>query len=142
MCPSSRRAKKGNAPPVGRPARGTVGFRGLRDFDERSSGRIDDPNVLVAAFVDFLSGAIGHKSYLLAIRRPLRIAIIPIVARSDLLRRARYNVDDPNVRPPIVEPPCVIEFVISMFVMPHVAWGLPLIARSGRADKDKSRAIR
>src|SRR5262249_33401048 len=63
-----RSTNEGNRFPVRRPSGQTSGLRRLRDFDERSAGHINDPNVFITPFVELLSGAIGNKSDLLTVR--------------------------------------------------------------------------
>src|SRR6266699_1838701 len=142
MCAPVGRAEERNGLSVGRPSWRTVGFLGLRDLYERSSGRIDDPNVLVTPLVEFLPRAIGNKSNLLAVRRPLRVRIVPIVARRELLRGAGRNVNDPQMQSLVVEPSRVVELIVGMFVMPNIAWGFCCVTRSTWADAHKPGAVR
>src|SRR6266436_6754928 len=74
------------------------------------------PNLRVIPFVNF-----AGEGNALSVRGPLRIAVIPIIAVSDLLRATSLHIDDPKVSAPIIEPTSIIEFVRTIPVVPHVA---------------------
>ena len=136
------RARKRNGLPVGRPARRVVGLGVIRDLRQRPARCVDHPHVGVAALVERLACAVGHERNLLPVGRPLRIAVVPIVARRDLRRLARRCVDDPEVRARVVEPAGVVEFVIEVLVVADVARRLGGVARPEPADRDETRAVR
>ena len=82
---------------------------------------VDDPHVGVAILVVFLTGAIRDEGDALAVGRPLRIAVVPIVAVRNRSRFAGLHIDDPKMGAPIVEPSRIVEFVGNMFVVSNVA---------------------
>src|SRR5580698_8812351 len=98
-----------------------VGLRMIRDFGQRSTLGGDGPYVGIAVFVVFLAGAIRHEGDALAIGRPLRVAVVPVLAVGNLLGVAALDVDHPEMTPLIVEPAGVVEIVGNVLVVAHVA---------------------
>src|SRR5207237_6034336 len=108
--------------PIRRPTRLIVGFVMIRNLRQRPAAiGIDGPDIGVAILVIFLAGAVRNEGDALSIRRPLRIAVIPIVAFGDLFGVAGLYINDRQMCAPIIEPTSVIEFVRAIPVMTHVA---------------------
>src|SRR5437016_13380310 len=59
--------------------------------------RISNPYIAVAILFIFLAGAVRNKSDQLAVGRPLRIAVVPIIAFGDLFGVAAFDIDDPKM---------------------------------------------
>src|SRR5580704_7667637 len=96
------------------------------------------------AVVISLSGAVGNKRDVCAIRRPLWIRIVPILPLRDLLCLSSRHARDPQVSAPVVKPPRVIEFVLDMRVMPHIALAIrscDIIHWSRSADNNNPRSL-
>jgi hypothetical protein len=91
------------------------------NFCQCPAVRGDHPNIGVVAVVIRLTGAVRHKCDPRAVRRPLRISIVPVLTIGDLLRVSVPNADDPEMTSFIVEPSCVIELVAHVRVVTHVA---------------------
>ena len=122
---------------VGRPARRVVAGRVIGDLRQRAAVRVDHPDVGVVALVERLAGAIRHERDLPAVRRPLRIAVVPVVAGGELRRAADRDVDHPEMRALVVEPAAVVELVVGVLVVAHVARRLRRVARPAAADDDE-----
>src|SRR5438477_7816028 len=109
---------------VRRPARLIVGFLMIGNLCQLSAAvRIDHPHIAVAILFVFLTGTVRNEGDAFSIRRPLRIAVIPVVPIvwfGNLFDVSRFHLDDPKMRAPVVEPTRVIEFVRGVLVMTHV----------------------
>src|SRR6266852_3846397 len=130
---------------VRRPARLIVGFVVVRNLCELATFRTNHPNISISILFVLFPGPIRDKSEARSVRRPLRIAVVPIVAFGDLFRAARLQLDDPKVRPPVIKPPRVIELVRTVLVVTHVAAIFILsavITGSNPADDHQTRSIR
>src|SRR5882724_1237272 len=107
---------------IRRPARLIVAFVVIGNLCQLPAAvRISNPHIAVAILFVFLAGAVRNKNDAGAVGRPLRIAVVPIVAFGDLFGVAALDIDDPKVRAAIVEPTRVVEFVGTVLVMTHVA---------------------
>ena len=132
---------------VRRPARLIVGFLVIGNLCQLpGSVRIDHPHICVAILFVFLTGAVRDESDAGAVRRPLGIVVVPIIAFGDLLWVATLDIDDPKVCAAIVEPTRVVEFIRSIFVMTHVT-AIPGIAGAtitwpNSANDNEARPIR
>src|SRR5437868_8969639 len=121
-------ASEGDPFSVRRPARLIVGLVVIGNLCQLPTAvRIDHPHIAVAIPFVFLAGAVRHESDARAVRRPLRIAVVPIIVFGNLLCVATLDIDDPKVCAAIVEPTSVIEFVGTVLVMTHVT-AIPGIA--------------
>src|SRR5215470_7204897 len=89
---------------VSRPSRSVVRFVVVGDLDQRSARGGNHPHVGVAAFVKRFAGSVGYKRYSASVRRPLRICVVPVLARGYLLFGAGFYVDDPHMAAAVVEP--------------------------------------
>src|SRR5438128_5424557 len=136
---------------IRRPARLIVRFvviGNLREFAGAVS--VNDPNVGVAVLFVLFAGAIGNKSDSLAVGRPLRIAVVPIIAFGNLFAFAALHIDNPQARAPVIKPTSVVELIRRVLVMTNVAaifWisrptVTPIIGRPNTTDDDHSRSIR
>src|SRR5215831_14492345 len=96
---------------VRRPSRSVVCFVMVGDLDQRSPGDWNHPYVGVAAFVKRLAGSVRYKRYPAAVRRPLRVRIVPVLSRGYLLLGPVFYVDDPHMAAAVVKPAGVVEFV-------------------------------
>src|SRR5262245_33308519 len=96
---------------VRRPSRSVVRFVMVGNLDQRSARGRNYPDIGVAAFVKGFAGPVGYERYSAAIRRPLRVRVVPVLARGYLLCPAGSDVDDPQMAASIVEPAGVVEFV-------------------------------
>src|SRR5437867_688975 len=106
---------------IRRPARLVVGFVMIGNLRERTAAvSVNDPNVGVAILVVFFARAVRDERDALAVRRPLRIAVVPIIAFRNLPGIASLHVDNPKMRAPIIKPTSVVEFVRGVSVMTHV----------------------
>ena len=126
---------------VGRPPRRRVAGGVVRNLRQRSAGGIDHPDVRVVAVVEGLAGAVGDEGDLPAVGRPLWIGVVPVVARRQLRRAARLDVDHPQVRALVIEPAGVVELVVRVQVVAHIARRLCRVARTAAADRDQLRAV-
>src|SRR5439155_17842433 len=114
-------AGEGNPLAVGRPTRLIIGFVVIGNFCELATFGADYPYISIAILVVFFSRTIRNKRDPGSIRRPLRIAIIPVVPFGKLLCVAVVDIDDPKVGAAVVEPTRVVEFVRSVLVVADVA---------------------
>src|SRR2546423_14254839 len=109
---------------IRRPARLIVGFVVIGNLCKfPATVRISNPYIAIAILFIFLAGAVRNEGDAFSIRRPLRIAVIPvvpIVRFGNLFDVSRFHLDDPKMRAPVVEPTRVIEFVRGVLVMTHV----------------------
>src|SRR5260221_571733 len=115
------------------------------DPRQRSALGGNHPDILVVAVLVLLASAVRYERDARPIGRPLRIGIVPFLARSDLAFFAGGCIDHPNVAALVIEPSGVVELVGNMLVVPNVALaaaGGHLIARPAAADCDESLAIR
>src|SRR5580692_10629239 len=111
-----RLARKENLFSVRSPSRILVLEGMIRDFGQHSARSWNHPDVGVVAIVKQLSCTIRHKGYTRAVRRPLRISIVPVLAVRDLLRLPVRNTHDPQMLALVVIPSGVIEFILDMRV--------------------------
>src|SRR5215831_2442152 len=104
------------------------------------------PHIGVAVLVILLTRAIRNKGDALAVGRPLRIAVVPVVALRDLFRFARLDINNPKMCAAIVEPAGVVEFVRGVFVMADVTavFGITgaRITGTNAADDDQTSSVR
>src|SRR5215471_8463713 len=139
------RADERDALTVRRPSRRVVSFVMVGNLDQRSARRRDYPHIGVAAFVKGFASPVGYERYSAAIRRPLRVRVVPVLTRGYLLFSACIDVDDPQVAAAIVEPAGVVEFVRQVRVVANVA-AIPrfgvVVAWSGPAQADEPGPIR
>ncbi len=122
---------------VGRPARRVVGTFGRGDLRQRAAAvGADRPDIGIAAAVVLVSSSIRDERDARAVRRPLRIGVVPVVAVRDLMRAAGGEVHDPDVRSLVVVPAGVVELVRQVRVVANVAQRgrRPLVARTGAAQ--------
>src|SRR5437870_5285108 len=138
-------AGEGNPLAVGRPTRLIIGFVVIGNFCELATFGADYPYISVAVLVVFFSGTIRNKRDPSSIRRPLRIAIVPVVALGNLFRVSGLNIDNPKMRAAIVEPTGVVEFVRSVLVVADVAviaTVRAVVAGTCATDNNETRSIR
>src|SRR5437667_7112837 len=130
---------------IRRPARLIVGFVMIGDLCELATFSTNHPNISVSILFVLFPGPIRDESEAGSVRRPLRIAVVPIVAFGDLFRAARLYLDDPKVCPPVIKPTGVIELVRTVFVVTHVAAIFTVaraaVARTYSADDYQPRPI-
>jgi hypothetical protein len=128
---------------VGRITRTRILFIVIRDACEsaRAVG-VDSPYVRVAALVEGFARAVGDEGDLSAVGRPLRVCVVPIVAGSDLPRRAALNVNDEDVAALVVEPARVVELVGRVLVVAHVGRRRARVALSRAAQDREARPVR
>ena len=114
----------------------------IGNFDERAAAGRNHPDVFVVAVIVFPAGAVGDEGDACGIGRPLRVAIVPVVAGGELLVDAGAGIGDPEVRPFIVEPAGVVEFVRDVSVVANVALAIfDVVAGSAAAHEDESFAV-
>ena len=106
---------------VRRPAWTLIVESMIGDFGQCSTRRRNHPDVRVLAVVVGLSSPIGNKGDARAVRRPLRIGVVPILAIGDLLGLTTLNIHNPQMPALVVKPSGVIELVLDMRVVPHIA---------------------
>ena len=82
--PPFRLARECNLFPIGRPARLRVVILMIGNFRQRAAFRRDHPDIFVVPAIVLLACPVRDKSDEPAIRRPLRIRIVPVFARSQL----------------------------------------------------------
>ena len=138
-------AGENNPLAVRRPTREIVFKRVVGNFGERAARSRNHPHVGVMAVIVFVAGPIRHKCNVCAIRRPLRIGIVPVVTRRDLLILARSRIHYPQMAALVVVPTRVIELIQDVPVMADiapvgVAWDL--IAGTNAADGDEALPVR
>jgi len=96
---------------VRRPAGKIVLKRMIGDPRHRSPLRGNHPDVLIVSTFVLLAGAVGNERDAGAVRRPLRIGIVPVFARSDLILFAGRCINHPKVTALVVVPAGVVELV-------------------------------
>src|SRR4030081_2352533 len=89
---------------VRRPARLIIRFVVIGNLCELATFSTNHPNISVSILFVLFPGPIRDESEARSIRRPLRIAVVPIVTFGNLFRAARPYLDDPKVCPPIIKP--------------------------------------
>src|SRR5262249_30095990 len=134
------RAEEGNGLAVGRPARAAVGTFVIGNFDGRSAGGGQDPDVTVVAEIELAAGAVGDESDAGGVGRPGRVELVPAIAVGDLAGGAGLFVDDDDVGAAAVEPAGVIELVVGVGVVADVAvFGG---GRAGAGEAEEPRPVR
>src|SRR5437762_11161788 len=117
----------------------------IRVLCQAATFRRNYPDVCIAILVKLFAGAVRNKGDARAIRRPLRVRIIPVNAFCDLFRISRCDFNDPKVSASVVEPTTIVEFVRRILVVTHVAaiftFGTA-VAWSYAADGNQPRAVR
>jgi len=129
---------------VGRPAGAVVVEGVIGDFGERAAGCGNDPDVGVLAIVEGFSSAIGDEGDARAVGRPLRVAVVPVLAIGDLFGIAAGKGDDPQMAALVVVPTGVIELVLDMRVVVDVALAIGRgdgVGRTGRTDGNDAGAV-
>src|SRR5438034_9421862 len=93
----------------------------IGNLNELATFRTNHPNISVSILVVLFSSAIRNECEACSIGRPLRIAVIPIVAFGDLFAFARPRVNDPKMRAAIIEPTRVVELVRGVLIVTDIA---------------------
>ena len=136
-------ADEGDGLAVGRPARTAIAFRVIGNL-QQLAGRSNHPHIRVAVVFILFARAVRDESDLHPIRRPLRIIVVPVIARGDHAGLAGLYTRDPDVTAAIIEPAGVVELVGKGFVMPHIAVVFvtgAIVARPGAAHTGEPRPI-
>jgi len=106
---------------VGRPPRAFILEGVIRNFGQRAPSGGNYPDVGVVAVVVGFPSAIRNESDACAVGRPLRIDIVPILPIGDLPGLTARHIDNPEVPPFVVKPSSVIEFVLDVRIVAHIA---------------------
>src|SRR5471030_256154 len=142
--PPLRLAGECDLPAVGRPPRLRIVKVMIRNLGERPALGRNHQDIFVTPIVVLFAGAVGDKRNPRGIGRPLRIGIVPIVARRDLPARAGHGIDHPEMAALVVEPAGVVELVGDVRIMAHVALsrrGRHVIAGAGPAQHRQTFAV-
>src|ERR1700730_10508703 len=129
---------------VRRPARTFVLKVMIGDPGERSARSRNHPDVGIVAVVVLLSRSIGYECDSRAVRAPLRIGIIPVLSIRDLPCFPSRNAHHPQMLALVVIPSGVVELVLDMRIVPHIAGPIRrrnTVGGAGSADDRDSSSI-